>query len=269
MPPCRLPWEQASTATFDQDTWELYDISGDFSQAVDLAASNPDKLRQLQDLFVAEAAKYNVLPLDDRFAERADARLRPSYLRGKARFVYPAGTVRIPEPSAPNTKNVHHTIAAEIDIPEGGADGVLVCCGGKSAGWTLFVHEGRLHWEHNWFAEAHYRVSSDEPLPAGRHIVSAAIVVDEENRQGVGGSVTLRVGEREVGEGRFDKQVPYRYTVNETLDVGCDTVSPVSPLYASPFAFTGTIVQAMIDVSEASFEELATEIKARLAMASQ
>jgi hypothetical protein len=171
----KLPWQTSGSAAFDDDTWELYHVDEDFSQANDLAQAAPQRLRELQDLFMAEAAKYNVLPLDDRFAERADATLRPSYLAGKPRIVYVPGTVRVPEPSSPNTKNVHHTLAAEVEIPEEGAEGVLVSCGGASAGYTLFIQDGKLHWEHNWFDEDRYRVSSDEPLGTGKMIVSAEI----------------------------------------------------------------------------------------------
>jgi hypothetical protein len=121
----RLPWLTSGGASFDEDRWELYDIEKDFSQANDLAASEPQKLRELQDRFMAEAAKYNVLPLDDRFAQRADPKLHPSHIRGRTKFVYAPGTVRLGERSSPNTKNVHHTLAAEVEIPEGGAEGVL------------------------------------------------------------------------------------------------------------------------------------------------
>src|SRR5204863_518845 len=119
----RLPWENFTDDNFQDDPWELYDLTSDWSEAVDLAAEHPEKLRELQDLFMAEAAKYNVLPLDDRFAERADPRLKPSHLRGKTQFVYPPGTVRVPERSSPYTKNLHHTLAADVEVPQGGADG--------------------------------------------------------------------------------------------------------------------------------------------------
>ncbi len=118
-------------------------------------------------MFLVEARKYNVLPLDDRFAERADAALRPNLLAGKTSFVYLPGTVRIPEPAAPNTKNVDHTIGVELDIPDVGADGALVSCGGEAGGYTLFIHGGHLVWEHNWFNEERYRVTSDAPIPPG------------------------------------------------------------------------------------------------------
>jgi arylsulfatase len=220
---------------------------------------------------MAEAAKYNVLPLDDRFAQRADPNLHPSHIRGKTQFVYAPGTIRLGERSAPNTKNVHHTLAAEVEIPQGGAEGVLVCCGGISGGFALFIKEGKLHWEHNYYNEVHYRVSSTEAIPPGHHVLSADVKVDKEGKFGTGGDVTLRLGKKTVGEGRFEQQVAGYFTVNETFDVGCDTVSPVSDLYESPFAFTGTILRVMVDISETTFDDLAAyhEMRARLAMATQ
>jgi len=267
----RLPWLTSGGASFDDDKWELYHIDEDFSQATDLAAKEPAKLRELQDRFMAEAAKYDVLPLDDRFAQRADPRLHPSHIRGKTRFVYAPGTVRLGERSAPNTKNVHHTLAAEVEIPERGAEGVLVCCGGISSGFSLFIKDGKLYWEHNYYNETRYRVVSTQTIPTGHHVLSAEVKVDKEGKFGTGGTVTLRLDKKSIGEGRFEQQVAGYFTVNETFDVGCDTVSPVSDLYESPFAFTGTIVKVMVDVSEATFDELAEqhEARARLAMATQ
>jgi arylsulfatase A-like enzyme len=267
----RLPWETAGGASFDNDTWELYNIEEDFSQANDIAAKEPKKLRELQDRFMAEAAKYNVLPLDDRFAQRADPSLHPSHIRGMTHFVYPPGAIRICERASPNTKNVHHTIAAEVDIPQSGAEGVLVCCGGIGGGFTVFVKDGKLHWEHNYYNEVHYRVSSTETIPPGRHVLSAEVKVDKEGKFGTGGTVTLRLGEQTIGNGRFEKQVAGYFTANEGFDIGCDTCSPVSELYESPFAFTGQIIKVLVDVSEATFENLAEqhEMHARFAMATQ
>jgi arylsulfatase A-like enzyme len=267
----RLPWETAGGASFDDDTWELYNIEEDFSQSEDLAAQEPEKLRELQDRFLAEAAKFNVLPLDDRFAQRADPTLRPSHIRGMTHFVYLPGTVRLPERSSPYTKNLHHTLAAEVVIPNGGAEGVLVCCGGLAGGYTLFMKDGRLHWEHNYYNEVHYRVSSTEAISPGHHVLSAEVKVDQQGKFGTGGMVTLRLGKETIGEGRFEKQVAGFFTPNESFDVGCDTCSPVSNLYQSPFAYTGEIVQVMVDTSEATFMDLATlhEAHARLAMATQ
>lgn len=257
----RLPWVTAGSVTFDKDSWELYNIDKDFTESTDLAATEPKKLRELQDLFLAEAAKYNVLPLDDRFAERADVNSKPNNLRGVTRFKYLAGTTRIPETSSPNTKNVNHVIAVEVEVGEKD-NGVLVCCGGESGGYTLFVKDGRLHWEHNWFNTDRYRVSSRERLPPGRHILSVEVVVDQQNKPGVGGKAILHMGDKVIGEGRFEKQIPYRFTVNEGFDVGSDTITPVSDQYHSPFPFTGKIKRVVVDISEASFEELSDEAKA-------
>jgi arylsulfatase len=266
-----LPWLTAGSASFDDDTWELYNIDQDFSQADDLAHAAPKKLCDLQDRFMAEAAKYDVLPLDDRFAQRADPSLWPSHIRGKTHFEYLPGAVRIGERSSPNTKNVHHTLAADVLIPSDGAEGVLVCCGGISGGYTLFVKDGNLHWEHNYYNEIHYRVTSTEQVPPGRHVLSAEVTVDDENTAGGGGHVTLRIGQKTIGEGRFEQQVAGYFTPNESFDVGCDTCSPVSELYESPFTFTGQIVKVIVDTSEATFDQLARqhETHARWAMTTQ
>lgn len=257
----KLPWETSGSYSFENDKWELYNIEKDFSEFNDLAAEQPEKLRELQDLFLAEAAKYNVLPLDDRFAERADVNTKPNNLRGITRFVYLPGTVRIPETSSPNTKNVNHVIAAEVEVAAG-TEGVIVCCGGESGGYTLFMKDGKFHWEHNWFNTERYRVSSSAAIPPGKHILSAEVVVDEENKPGVGGIVRLHMGDKVIGEGRFKRQVPFRFTVQEGFDVGSDTITPVSDQYETPFAFNGTIKRVMIDISEATFEELSDEAKA-------
>jgi len=148
---------------------------------------------------------------------------------------------------------------------------VLVCCGGISSGYSLFMKDNKLYWEHNYYGEVRYRVESTEAIPPGRQILSAEIKVDKEGKPGTGGTTTLRIGKKKVGEGRFETQVYGYFTVNETFDVGCDTVSPVSDLYESPFPFTGEIIKVMVDVSEATFEELAAqhELRARVAMATQ
>jgi arylsulfatase A-like enzyme len=263
----KLPWETAGSAPdFSADTWELYNIAEDFSQADDLAESEPEKLRELQDLFWAEAAKYNVLPLDDRFIERADASLKPSYLRGKTRFLYLPGTHRIPEPSSPPTKNVNHTIAAEVEVPESGGDGVIACCGGESGGYSFFMKAGKLYWEHNWFSQERYRVESKVAIPAGHHVLSVRIECDTEGEFATGGIATLRIGEEVIGKGRFDKQVGARFTVGESFDIGCDLVTPVSELYESPADFNGAIKRVLIDVSDKTVDTLAHEIKIALMM---
>jgi arylsulfatase len=163
----RLPWQTTGSFDFARDRWELYNLDQDFSEANDLSARNPEKLKALQDLFWVEAAKYNVLPLDDRFAERADPSLRPSLIAGRAKFTYFAGAVRIPESSAANVKNRSYTITAYVEFPESGADGVLVAAGGTVAGYTLYTKSGRPTYEYNWFSQTRYKVTSSEKLQPG------------------------------------------------------------------------------------------------------
>src|SRR5262249_42829604 len=178
----RLPWENAGSYDFDKDTWELYNVEQDFSEANDVAAQNRDKLKELQDLFLVEAKKYNVLPLDDRFAERADPSLRPSLIEGKTSFTYYAGATRIPESSSANVKNRSHTIVATIEMPKQGGDGVLVAAGGLVGGYAFYVKGRRPVYEYNWFSQARYKVTSSQPLPEG----PATIRVDFVSDGGVG-----------------------------------------------------------------------------------
>jgi arylsulfatase len=242
----RLPWENAGSYDFAQDKWELYDVEHDFSEANDLAAQHPDTLQQLQDLFLVEAKKYNVLPLDDRFIERADPSLRPSLIEGRTSFTYYAGATRIPESSAVNTKNRSHTITASIAMPKQGGDGVLVAAGGNVAGYTIYIKDRKPTYEYNWFSQARYKVTSAERLREGPVTIRVAFVSD--GGVGKGGKVELYVNDKKVGEGRVEKTVPGRFSADETFDIGMDTGSPVSTAYKSPNAFTGTLTQVTFDL---------------------
>ena len=266
----RLPWENAGSYDFSKDTWELYNVERDFSEANDLAAQNPDKLKQLQDLFLVEARKYNVLPLDDRFIERADPSLRPSLIEGKTAFTYYPGATRIPESSAANTKNKSHTIVATIEMPKQGGDGVLVAAGGSVAGYALYVKGRRPVYEYNWFSQARYKATSSQPLPEGPATIRVEFVSD--GGVGKGGRVELYVNDKKVGETRVDKTVPGRFSADETFDIGVDTGSPVSADYKSPNAFTGTIKKVTFDLkptapgARGDIERLEREVRFRKAI---
>src|SRR5262249_45987551 len=151
--------ENAGSFDFDKDVWQLYNLDDDFSEDNDLAATNPQKLRELQDLFWIEATKYNVLPLDDRFIERADPSLRPSLIEGRTKFTYFPGVRRVPESSSPNVKNKSHTIAVDVEVPNGGADGALVAAGGTVGGYALFVKDGRPTYEYNYFTVERFKIA--------------------------------------------------------------------------------------------------------------
>jgi arylsulfatase A-like enzyme len=241
----RLPWVTSGSFSFDNDKWELYNLEEDFSEANDLAATNPDKLRELQDLFWAEAAKYNVLPLDDRFIERADPSLRPSLIEGRTHFTYFQGAYRIPESSSANIKNKSHVITASVDQP---GDGVVVAAGGVVGGYTLFVQGGKPTYEYNWFGMSRYRVTGSEKLPAGKSTIRVEFKYDG-GGVGKGGTVTMFVNDKKVGEGRVNKTILGRFSADETFDTGLDTGSPVSNLYQSPFKFTGTLNKIEINIA--------------------
>ena len=241
----RLPWQTSGSFDFAKDTWELYNVEADFSEANDRSANSPEKLRELQDLFWAEAAKYNVLPLDDRFVERADPSLRPSLIAGRTHFTYFQGACRIPENSAANIKNKSHVITAYLDKP---GDGVLVAAGGTVGGYTLFVKDGKPTYEYNWFGMARYRVASSENLPEGKSTVRVEFKYDG-GGLAKGGKVTLFVNDKKVGEGRVDKTIFGRFSADETFDTGLDAGSPVSDLYQSPFKFTGTLNKIDINIA--------------------
>jgi len=244
----RLPWENSGSFDFDKDVWELYDLEHDFSESNDLSKSNPAKLKELQDLFQSEAVKYNVLPLDDRFIERADPSLRPSLIAGRTVFTYLPGAYRIPESSSPNVKNKSHTIAVSIEMPSSGGDGVLVAAGGRVGGYALYIKDRKPVYEYNWFSQNRYKVASPEKLPSGPATVRAEFKYDG-GGVGKGGTVTLFVNDKKVAEGRIEKTILGRFSADETFDTGLDTGSPVSNDYEAPNRFTGTLEKVTIDLA--------------------
>lgn len=246
----RLPWINFGSWDFAEDKWELYHIAEDFSQAVDLSEAHPEKLRELQDLFLVEAAKYNVLPLDDRFAERADVSLRPSYFYGRDSVTFYPGMIRLPEGSAPKTHNITHTITVDAEIPQDGAEGVLVCLGGDTAGWSFYILDGKLVYHYNWFDMERYEAVSDVEVPAGKVELKCHFVNETQVLGGPAG-VTLFINGKQVGAGKIEKQVRGRFGV-ETLDVGVDALTPVSKSYAHkrPFWFTGRIEKVRFDFGD-------------------
>ena len=246
------PWVLTGSVGFDNNVWELYNIDEDFSEAVDLANKYPDKLKELQGIFDQEAKKYDVYPLDDRFAERVGDPNRPSVTKGRTKFHYSAGTTRIPEGSAPPIYQRSHKITAKIVIPDKGADGVIVAEGGGS-GYSLYVEGGRLHYDYNFFGKDTYRVTSTDPLPTGE----IEIVLDYQQKpfkglpDTTGGTARLFVNGKAVGEGQITNVVPKRFSATETFDIGMDLGAPASPTYREklPFAFTGTIKSVDIEVA--------------------
>jgi hypothetical protein len=244
----RLPWS-AGSVDFDHDTWELYNVDADFSEYNDVSEKEPLRLKQLQDLFMAEAGKYNVLPLDDRFMERADPAMRPSLIEGRTEFTYYPGTFRVAESCAPNIKNRSHAITAHVDMPADGGDGVLVAEGGIVGGFTLYVKDRKPVYEYNCFTADRYRVAAPAPLPVGPCTIRMEFDYDG-GGFGKGGTVKLLVNGTEVASGRVDKTEFARFSADETFDVGCDTGSPVSADYKAPFKFTGKLKKIEIKLED-------------------
>ncbi|MBZ0159311.1 MAG: arylsulfatase [bacterium] len=248
----RLPWVTGigSSVSFDQDKWELYDLTRDFSQSDDLAAKHPRKLEELQQAFWVEAEKYQVLPLDDRLAERFNPVLRPSVIEGRTVFTYYSGA-RIADSSAAPTQNRSHTITAYLNIPKGGADGVLVAAGGVVGGFSIYVKDGRPIYEYR-MTPVPTKVTSAEPLAPGPNVVRMEFRYDG-GGLGKGGTVSLFVNDRKVAAGRLDATIWVgKYSADETFDIGEDSGSPVSGDYASPNRFTGTIKKVVIDSAPAT-----------------
>jgi arylsulfatase len=244
------PWASGKTIDIDDYKWELYDVTKDFSEANNMAASEPRKLRELQELFWIEAAKYNVLPLDNSKLERMNVDNRPSLTRGRSLFTYYPGMTRIPEGSAPSILNKSFKVAAEVEIPAGGAEGVIVTQGGRFNGWGLYIFNGNPVFHYNVVGVHRYTVAGKEKLAPGKH----AIVLDfKYDGPGLGksGTATLTVDGKTAGEGKITRTIPFRISADETLDIGEDTGTPVSEDYHVPFKFTGNLKKVMIQLSDA------------------
>ncbi|MBU9945234.1 MAG: hypothetical protein KTQ12_11450 [Dermatophilaceae bacterium] len=248
------PWvAMAELPAFDDDVWELYGPD-DWTQANDLAAQMPDKLHELQELFLEEATKYDVLPLDDRRVERFDATIagRPQLITGNTQVLY-GGMSRLTEATVLNTKNVSHAVAADVDVPEQGASGVIVAQGGSFGGWSLYVRaDGVPVYCYNLLGMQLTKVAGSAPLQPGRRRVTMVFDYDG-GGPGRGGDVTLTVDGVAVGQGRLERTVPLVFSLDETCDVGHDGGLPVSDDYrAEDSTFTGSVDTVRIQVADES-----------------
>jgi arylsulfatase len=264
----RTPWLNDQPA-LDDDVWELYGPD-DWTQAHDLAAEEPEKLAQLQRLWLIEAVKYNVVPIDDRSFERfnPDIAGRPQLITGSTQTLFSG--MRLLENCVLNIKNKSHSVTARITVPEGGASGVIVTQGGGVGGWSLYVHDGRLKYCYNFFGIEYYFVTADEPVPAGEHEVRMEFSYDGDGL-GKGGTVTLFYDETAVGSGRVEQTEPMAFSADEACDVGSDTGSPTSTDYG-PHGnkFSGAIDRVIIDIGQDSHDHLVTaEDKLNIAMSRQ
>jgi arylsulfatase A-like enzyme len=245
----KAPWEGVPRNTLEKDVWQLYHVDEDFSEANDLAASNPEKLKELQALFITEAEKYNVLPIDDRFVERINPAIagRPDLMGPRtALTVYDGMTIA--EMAGINTKNTTYTITAEVDLANAKTDGVIIAQAGRFGGWTLYMKAGKLKHEYNYLGLARTNIASAKPVGPGKHILKYEFKVDEP-KPGSGGVCALYVDGLKVAEGKIPRTVPYGFSADEGINVGADHETPVSEDYKQDDnKFTGKIHQVKIEI---------------------
>jgi arylsulfatase A-like enzyme len=267
------PWDaHGAMPAYDDDVWELY-APDDWTQAHDVSAENPEMLAKLQRLFLIEATRYGVLPLDDRRVERFNAELagRPTLIQGNSQLLF-GGMTRLTENSIVVVKNKSHAVSAQIVVPEGGAEGVIIAQGGAFGGWVLYAKEGRPVYCYNLAGLSRTKVEGADAIPAGEHQVRMEFAYDG-GGLAKGGGVTLFVDGEKAGEGRLEATIPMIFSGDETADVGIDSATPVSDDYGSRGgAFNGEIAWVQIDVDDAAenVEHLITaEERLRIAMIRQ
>jgi len=250
----RAPWQTIDMPPLETDTWDLYNVHEDFSLADNLADSHPEKLAELQALFMREGEKYHALPIDDRVIERMNPALagRPDLLGGRMSLTLYDGMDGMLENTFMNVKNRSKTITAELTIPEGGANGVILAQGGRFGGWSLYMKEGKPVYTYNYLGLERFTVASNSTVPAG----TATVVVDfvyDGGGLGKGGMATLSVNGESVAEGRIEKTQPLIFSADETADVGLDNQTPVAEdlgIGRDETRFTGRIHKIILDVKD-------------------
>ncbi len=268
----RTPWlltEQAPP--FDDDLWELYDGSKDFSQAHDLAKEMPDKLASLQRLWLIEAVKYNVLPMDDRTGERLNPELagRPTLVRGNSQLFFP-GMGRLSENSVVSIKNKSFSITAEIEVNDQPAHGVIIAQGGRFGGWSVYAKDGKLKFVYNVLGIHEFPTEATEAIPQGKHQVRMEFAYDG-GGLAKGGNVTLYYDGKQVGAGRVGATQALIFSADETTDIGYESGTPVSPDYNTHSSkFNGKIHWVQLDAGVDDHDHfIDPEERLRVAMARQ
>jgi len=241
-------WEAVTMHTrgvdFDKDPWELYNVTEDFSESHDLAAENPERLRELKERWWSEAGRYNVLPLDDRGVIRSLE--QPGLNRPRTVVTYYPGLASVPRGNMLNFRGRSYSITADVEIPSGGAEGVLFALGGRFGGFSFFVQKNRLNYAYNWVGLERYTVSSTEAVPAG----SLKLRVEFTSAGPGSGTAALFINDRRVGEGKIARLVPITFGLSEGVTVGRDPSTPVTESYQSPFSFSGTIKKVVMELKE-------------------
>jgi arylsulfatase len=248
----RAPWEPKPRRPLtDNSAWQLYDVRGDFSLANDLAAKNPKKLAELQALFLKEAAKYHVLPMDDRIFERLDGAAvgRPDLMAGRSAITLAEGMSGMMEGVFPNVKNRSKVITAEIEVPADGGNGTLIAQGGRFGGWSLYVKDGVPAYDYNFLGLQRFSVTSAKKLTPGKHTLVFDFAYDGGGLS-KGGKGTLLVDGEKAGEGRIGVTQAGLFSADETADIGIDLGTPVVEAIGAEAKskFTGRIPKLTVQV---------------------
>jgi arylsulfatase len=255
----------------DDDVWELYDGSTDYSQAHNLVAEHPDMLAKLQRLWLIEATKYNVLPIDDRGAERLEPSMagRPTLIRGDSQLFFP-GMGRLSENSVVSIKNKSFSVTAEVVIPDGAVDGVIIAQGGRFGGWSIYAKNGRAKFVYNVLGIHEFATEASQVIPTGTHQVRMEFGYDG-GGLAKGGNVTLFYDGAEVGTGRVGATQPMIFSADETTDIGYESGTTVASDYtAHGSRFTGKINWVQIDLGKDDNDHfIDPEERLRVAMSRQ
>ena len=244
-----IPWLMVANPPLEDDVWELYHIDADFSQANDLAAREPEKLAELQAVFLKEAERNHVLPIDDRRSERFVAAVagRPDLLGGRKKLTVYPGMIGMMENAFINVKGVRHTVTADVELSDARTNGVIIAQAGYFGGWTLYMKDGKPHHEYNFFALERTNIGGEKALAAGKHTIHYEFIPDDA-RPGTGGRSILSVDGKRVAEAKIPKTQPFAFSGDEGADVGLDAETNVSPAYRqNANAFTGRIIQVRIE----------------------
>jgi hypothetical protein len=247
----------AELAALDDDVWELYDGSKDWSQADDLSAELPEKLDHLQRLWLIEAVKYNALPIDDRSVERANPDIagRPQLIKGTSQLLFP-GMKRLSENSVINIKNKSFSVTVQLHVGDVPAEGVMIAQGGAFGGWVLYAIGGRAKFVYNVLGIQLFATEATQPIPAGDHQVRMEFAYDG-GGLAKGGGVTLFYDGQKVGEGRVEMTQPIVFSADETTDIGADYGMPVSTDYTGEDSkFNGRIDLVQIDIGDDNHDHL-------------
>jgi arylsulfatase len=254
--PIMTPWNAAAPVPDDVVNgynWELYNLAEDPTQVNDLAKSEPGRLRAMQELFLVEATRYQVLPLDNSSLTRM-IQPRPGPAAGRKQFTYTAPVFGIQANAAPNILNRSYRISADIEVPQGGANGMLITQGGRFSGWGFYLRDGKPVFTLNMLGVERPKWEGADPLSAGGHTIVFDWQMDAKGGPFArGGSGTLSVDGKQVAQRSLPRTLPFTFAWDETLDVGLDTGTPVDDTdYQVPFNFTGKLNRVTVDLGESS-----------------